>query len=59
MPSQKSPKPQPEKPPARDMTTDEAAHFLFPDRVIDAAKRSIETPPRKKGEPPQKSMSEL
>jgi hypothetical protein len=41
------------------MTTDEAVHFLFPDRVIDAAKKRVEEPPRKKGDPPAKSMSEL
>jgi hypothetical protein len=41
------------------MTTDEAVHFLFPERVIDAAKKRADAPQRKKGEPPQKSMSEL
>lgn len=59
MPSQKSPKAQPEKPPATEMTTDEAVHFLFPERVIEAAKKRVEEPPRKKGDPPAKSMSEL
>jgi hypothetical protein len=41
------------------MTTDEAVRFLFPERVIETARKRVDDAPRKKGEPPQKSMSEL
>jgi hypothetical protein len=59
MPSKKPQNPAPVKPPATEMTTDEAVRFLFPERLIDEAKRRVEEPPRKKGEPPKKSMNEL
>ena len=59
MPSKKPQKPAPVKPPATEMTTDEAVRFLFPEPVIEDAKRRVDEAPRRKGEPPKKSMSEL